>query len=776
MALSKFLNTVNALSNSVSTVTNLVNNVSNTVNALRSGDWNSLVNGLSGTDEERLSEPAQQETSIWDNSSITQSIIRVETVNTINGIPPIPDNIVDPPAFYDTSCFEQGKVTLSSWDTTVNKIGPFIGRDYFDRVMTRGSMLFVLPIELTTPIGKLASNAIVGEGSGEAQYAFGSASYGYEVKFQTRRYTETVLMHFFMAASAMGLDFTQADVISRAKQCLPDHMYKTITGNTIDEQTLTSSYIPQMGGMWETAKKIGISGAAGVVGAIGGGLLTGGLGAITGAAVASGGAWALLSGDDEASTDEELAEAANKSKAQFDLYQEQIAQKESQLDTYMNSGNESMTTVLSTQIENLKDKQLSVVTGSGGLLDSCYPSLSSTDRQTAIDKLTAAASAGSLSSAVETLFGGSIVSSTNAEKDLLLHYVGGFTPSLMKQFGLEAKNRLNFTVFNLNGPPSRNMVFSNSTGESAIAKLSGRASLAKVADATKDQIQASSQFMQNLSGSISGIGGKFINSMTDGIDVNGIVDDMYLHNPSMGAGYLIGITGMYDRMMMPQVYNSSSFSPTYHVDIREVCISSDKYSLLRIFWTISHLIPYAIPMQSSGLGIFGISPTITPRAPMYAMAYVKGVMNLPRCVISNLSLEFDPKFQTIEGVPTEVSISMDMTSFISLATTPLLGTLWSTSWSDGYSDDNWTVITQMFNPTSSINIIATMCGFNTVFTQPTMSIGNVVVGLLFGKIVKGIRAVKNTYANIKKGYIGSMAQDRVFGTDSNFKVGVLTGS
>ena len=775
MALSKYLNSVKIFSSAVNTVTDLAHNASNIVNSITSGDYSSLISSASrpsyGTSEERISEPAQSETGIWDNSSVSQSIIRVETVNTINGIPPIPDNIVDPPAFYDTSCFEQGKVTLSSWDTTVNKIGPFIGRDYFDRVMTRGSMLFLLPLELTTPIGKIAQNAFLGEGSGESAYAFGAATYGYEVKFQTRRYTETVLMHFFMAANAMGIDFTRADVLSRAKKCLPEHIYKTVTGNTISEETLQLSYIPKMNSMWDPIKKGGIIAGAAGAGALGAGLLTGGFGAIFGGTAAGLAAWKAL----DASSDE-IVNDANASKAQFDLLQEKISKKQAEIDSLSGSSTQyasSRIGQLTQQIEDLTSDQVSIVTGSGGLLESCYPSISDSDKVSAIDSIMSAAKTGSLSTVVESLYSSSIYGTMKAEKDILLHYVGGFTPKLMTQFGLEAKNYLNFSVFNLNGSPQRNISFSNSTGESAIAKLSGRASLMKIADAAKDQLQASKKFGDSITEAMSGLGGEFVQSMGEGIDISAIADDMYLHNPSMSTGYILGLTATYDRLAMPQVYNSSTFSPSYHVDIREVCISSDKYSLLRIFWTISHLIPYAIPMQSSGLSTFAVSSTITPRAPFYATAYVKGIMNLPRCIVSNLSLEFDPKFQTIEGVPTEVNISMDMTSFLSIATTPLLGTLWSTSWSDGYSDDNWTAITQMFNPTSSINIIVTMCGFNTVFTQPGYHWGNYVVGFFFGKIVKGYRAVKNAYANIKKGYIGSMANDRIFGTDSNFKVGML---
>jgi hypothetical protein len=702
-----------------------------------------------------LSEAAQQSTSIWGSKSVSQSIVKVDTVTSINGLPPIPDNIVDPPAFYETTAFEKGRVTMKSWDTTINKSGPFIGRDYFDRVMARGSMLFLLPLELSTPLSKLAANAIVGDGSGESAYVLGAANYGYEVKFQTRRYTESVLMHFFMAAGAMGLDLTDSKIMARAKACLPPNIYKTITANTIGEtefETLLGNMKSDKGIAASLSKlsRLDVSGALS----------------------------ALFSSDDKSgNSDASVSQEANANKSEFDLLQERIVSLEKQRDEYQLYGSTEMTTSLETQIENLKAQQSKLSQATTTVAQN-VPSNPVEEAISAINDLYASASTDELSTAISNVLGNTLINVETSEKQVLMHYVGGFNPNLMTQFGLEIKNALNFTVFNLNGAPSRNMSFSNETGDSNIAKLTNRVSVSKLLDTVKDTSDSASKYIQKLAGD--GPIGSALSSALEGIDTKGIIDDIYLHNASTGKEYLIGLMGEYDRMLMPRVYNSSSFSPSYHCDIREVCISTDKYSLLRIFWTIAHLMPYAVPMQSNGMAVFGNSPSITPKAPMYAMAYVKGVMNLPRCIISNLSLEFDPKFQTIEGVPTEVNIGLDLTSFISLATTPVLGSLWTASYStEGYSDKNWTVITQMFNPTSSINIIATMCGFNTVFTQPSgVGFLKMAQAMIFGKVVGGakggLRSVKNAYANIKKGYIGSVADDRLFGTDSNFKTGVYT--
>ena len=742
----------NAAKNVESAATGVIDAYSSVVDILSNPTVISNVLTRNNGSVALLSEAAQQSTSIWGSKSVSQSIVKVDTVTSINGLPPIPDNIVDPPAFYETTAFEKGRVTMQSWDTTINKSGPFIGRDYFDRVMARGSMLFLLPLELSTPLSKLAASAIVGEGSGESAYVLGAANYGYEVKFQTRRYTESVLMHFFMAAGAMGLDLTDAKIMARAKACLPSNIYKTITANTVGEtefETLLGNTVSSgLSAAVSKLSRLDISGALSTL---------------------------FKSDDKSGSSDASVSQEAAANKSEFDLLQKKITDLEKEQSECIKVGNTEMTTSLGTQINNLKTQQakLSQTTTSTTTAQNA-PSDPAKEAIAAINELYSPASVDKLSTTISNVLGSTLVNVETSEKQVLMHYVGGFNQSLMSQFGLELKNALNFTVFNLNGAPSRNMSFSNETGDSNIAKLTNRVSVSKLLDTVKDTADSASNYIQKLAGD--GILGGTLTSALEGIDTKGIIDDIYLHNASTGKEYLIGLMGEYDRMLMPRVYNSSSFSPSYHCDIREVCISTDKYSLLRIFWTIAHLMPYAVPMQSNGMAVFGNSPSITPKAPMYAMAYVKGVMNLPRCIISNLSLEFDPKFQTIEGVPTEVNIGLDLTSFISLATTPVLGSLWTASFSsEGYSDKNWTVITQMFNPTSSINIIATMCGFNTVFTQPAgIGLLQMAQAMIFGKVVKGVRAVKNAYSNIKKGYIGSVVNDRVTGTDSNFKTGIYT--
>ncbi len=731
-----------------SKVTSLYNSAQRRINSLTKS-----TKSVDGIIANNISEPSLQYNSIWGNkSSDTNAILKVETINSIHGIPPIPDNIVDPPAIFNSSYFEDGRVTLNSWDTTVNKQGPFVGRDYLDRVVLRGSMLIMLPLELSTPLTAIQKSAI-GSGSAENGYALGAATYGYEVKFNTTRYTESVLMHFFMAANAIGIDFSDDTIMAKAKRCLPNKIYQTISDNTMTSAAL-EGLLPK------TSTEMGVIGST-----------------IDSIAKGFGGVMdTLFGGGSSGDSESNIEQDAQSSQLAFDRLQSEIdamtAQQEELMANNAGGSNKEAIASLEAKITAAETEQKGLI---GSIISNNIPSTGETsqDYVTTLDKLTSAAAKGELSTAMSEFLNGQIYSQSD-ETSIIMHYIGGYKETLMSVYGLTGKKDLKISTFNLNGAPSRNMTFSNDTGESAIAKLAGRVT-------TKNLINKTlGSNLDNLTQSLqSKLQGTSVESTVEGLDMKGILDDIFLHNASSETKmYLLGLSGEYDRMIIPRVYNSSTFSPSYHVDIREVCVSTDKFSLLRPFWTIAHLIPYAIPMQTRTGGLFSKQvTTVTPRAPMYAMAYVKGVMNLPRCIISNLTLEFDPKFQTTEGVPTEVNISMDMTSFISLMTTPTLGSLW-TAGADakkGSTDDGVTMMTQMFNPTSSINMIATLCGFNTVFTTPTgTALVKYLTGMCFGKVVRGYRSVKNAYRNLQRGYIQSNVSDALFGTESNMGIGAIT--
>lgn len=726
-----------------------------------------------------LSEPSLEHNAAWvSNSSSANTILKVDTINQINGIPPIPDNIVDPPAIFNNSAFEDNRTTLQSWDQTVNKSGPFVGRDYIDRVILRGSVLMLLPLKLTMPLTS-GLKGIFGAGSAEDGFAFGAANYGYEVEFDTIRYTETVLMHFFMAANAIGVDFTDSTAYNRAKNCLPDNIFTMIKGNTYSDSSGLNSILDSAAGTttWTNA-------VSGVKNAI----------TTFASAITKLGGYSNKSKTADADVAE--IESATTNEAKFDILQEQITRDQTEiaeLEASMASGNlsQSEKTTAAAKITSLnndiKNKEVMRDDLVSKIVADNIPtsSTSNADRKAAVDAIMADAGKSDIYTAVKSWTSSSIYTQT-AENALLLHYIGGYHDAAMNKLGLTGKTQLRAMMYNLNGAPSRNLSLSNDTGDSAIAKLVGRVSVAnfmKVAGDSADSVAnaATSEILGKFLGSnaksaaAQEIVGSITGSATEGLDFSAIREDAFLHNAG-GLASPLALSAEYDRMLIPRVYNSSSFTPSYHVDIREVCVSTDRYSLLRLFWTISTLIPYAVPMQTTRSGKQALS--ITPRSPMYATAFVKGVMNLPRCIISNMSLEFDPKFQTIEGVPTEVNISLDMTAFLSVMTTPACGSIWSASFGTGEgeeeisSDDNYSLVTQMFNPTSSINMIATLCGFNVVFLKPDKSLWAAwAAGGIFGR---STRAFKNMVKNLRKGYVGAKLNDWFTGTDSNLVVGLMT--
>ena len=725
-----------------------------------------------------LSEPSLEHNAAWvSNASSSNTILKVDTINQINGIPPIPDNIVDPPAIFNNSAFEDNRTTLQSWDMTVNKSGPFVGRDYIDRVILRGSVLMLLPIKLTIPLTN-GLKGVFGAGSGESGFAFGSANYGYEIEIDTTRYTETVLMHFFMAANALGVDFTDSTTFNQAKKCLPENIFSMITSNTYaDEKGLsaileTAASATTWTGAVKSAKNV-ITATAEFVTKLGG----------------------YKKKNETKDADVAQIEAAQTNEAKFDILQEQIARdqaEKAQLEQDIASGklDSSKNKTAAARIETLNNNIKIKTEMRNDLVDDIvgdYIATSSTsnaDRKAAYDTIMADASTSDIYTAVKKWTTSSIYTQT-AENALLLHYIGGYHEATMSRLGLTGKSQLHAIMYNLNGAPSRNISFSNDTGDSAVAKLVGRVSLANMFKSVADTAGATQEILSkylggmaksdNAKSAVSELVGTAGGAMTEGLDFSAIREDAFLHNAG-GLASPIAFSAEYDKMLIPRVYNSSSFTPSYHVDIREVCVATDRFSLLRLFWTISTLMPYAIPMQTTRSGKAELS--ITPRSPMYATAFVKGVMNLPRCIISNMSLEFDPKFQTTEGVPTEVNISLDMTAFLSVMTTPACGSIWSASYSvdedsqEISSDDGYSLITQMFNPTSSINMIATLCGFNVVFLKPDKSLWAAwSAGGIYGKTT---RAFNNMVKNLKKGYIGSKISDWFTGSDTNFVVGLMT--
>lgn len=263
--------------------------------------------------------------------------------------------------------------------------------------------------------------------------------------------------------------------------------------------------------------------------------------------------------------------------------------------------------------------------------------------------------------------------------------------------GDEVIKTMPFTCFYCNGPIEKGMSTSNSMGESAVSAMT-----TDIGAKGWQNLTSQSATMSNIaSGS------------------EDYIKEMAYHR-NLGA-FLVSNT------YIPNVIKSSMVDFQYTVNIRDVTVSSDRYSIVRLMWTLSQLFPFVIQTNDPG------SSLIVPSAPMYCSAFSKGVMNLPRAAITNLSIKSSPEFQTTEGIPTELDITITIQPLFSQTVMPNFDKFYDSTKNPEY------LASAMFNPLSSFNIIATLCGQNTILTKFQAG--------LFSFFIGG--TIKNFFSNIK---------------------------
>lgn len=235
---------------------------------------------------------------------------------------------------------------------------------------------------------------------------------------------------------------------------------------------------------------------------------------------------------------------------------------------------------------------------------------------------------------------------------------------------------LPFSIFYCNGPIEKGMSTSSNMSESAIAAM------------TTD---VGSKFM-NLASAKSSTAAQIISGQSEDY-----IKEMAYHR-NLGS-FLVSNT------YIPNVIKSSMIDFQYSVNIRDVAVSSDRYSIVRLFYTLSQLFPFVIQTNEPDQAL------VVPSAPMYCAAFSKGIMNLPRAAITSMNIKTSPEFQTTEGIPTELDITINIQPLFSQSTMPNFDKFY-----DGNTNPQY-LAAALFNPLSSFNIIATMCGQNTILTK-----------------------------------------------------------
>lgn len=296
-----------------------------------------------------------------------------------------------------------------------------------------------------------------------------------------------------------------------------------------------------------------------------------------------------------------------------------------------------------------------------------------------------------------------------------------------------------YTVFYCNGPIDRSYSWSIETGPSklgehailgtkrAVKKGIGGLFSSVVSSVTGGAGEGSTQAEAEAGKE----GVAMINEAMD--PMQDMMNEWAYHNSGKTMGSFL-INNLY----VPKVQNGGGSQFSYTVPIRDMALSSDRYSLARLHFTMALLIPYVYQTT------YPRQALIIPSSALYCSAFSKGVINCPRAVISSMSVKTDNAFQTTFGVPTELDITLTIEPLYTMGITPDFNKYWAVQ------NHPYYFLGAMWNPMSSINMLATMCGQNTVFSR--MPVG------LFEFFIKG--NIGKFYDSIRGGYASFRASVR----------------
>lgn len=277
-----------------------------------------------------------------------------------------------------------------------------------------------------------------------------------------------------------------------------------------------------------------------------------------------------------------------------------------------------------------------------------------------------------------------------------------------------------FTIYYCNGPVERSTATSTELGESTIAKMT--------TDLVGKGATAAIGALLNKAPAISAMG-------VDSGTAEEYIKELAYHG---GFGTMIVAN-----TWIPKVIKNSLLNQSYTVNIKESVASSDRFSKARVQWTLCQLIPYVIPTNEPG------QPLLMPRTTMYCSASVKGVMNLPRAAITSMSVRTSPEFQTSEGIPTELDISLTIQPLYDLSAMPDFD-----KWYNGASEPI-NLAASMYNPQSSFNLIATMCGQNTTLTKFNAGMLDFFVNGTIDSVVNSVKNTGNTVSMLWRDFKSS---------------------
>lgn len=296
-------------------------------------------------------------------------------------------------------------------------------------------------------------------------------------------------------------------------------------------------------------------------------------------------------------------------------------------------------------------------------------------------------------------------------KDLNAIVSGASYINLMKYMtnvddSVTANTRLPMISFFLNGPIERNFSTTASIDES------------KVARASTDMLRK---------------------GMANDQETSDYITEMAYH----GKG---GATASFalSNTSIPKVISDTASDFSFSAKISEKVTGSDPCSLFRVSNTLALIQPFITPVSD------GRQNTVVPNAPLYCAAFVKGVMNVPRAAITSASIVTNPQYQTSEGIPTEIDITITIQPLLCISTMPDFGRFFTRT-------DDAALVAAMFNPMSAFNIIATLCGYNTVLTKYPESLFAFFIGGRVTSMVNSLKGIANYYHTAGNDFLATRA-------------------
>nr|DAR74912.1 MAG TPA: hypothetical protein [Caudoviricetes sp.] len=708
--------------------------------------------------------------------------VRLDYKNHIEGMPPMADNIVDPPPFMQESMYRSN---ASSWESGL------VGKKYAKLVMERGNYLSLTPLKLDpSPI----TNMIFG--SGRTFYKiltddlWGSVNipnYGFEANIAVEDYWRDVCVHARASLMLLGLgEYTTEDM----KVFLPDHICAKLADRfSILDGGLYSGPVDQRSWGQKLTDGLGLTNHK----------LTNESRNLTkdtakGTADAIKGIKALT----DAKTHNNLANANSKKSTMPDIKavsedymlgdnnywdQRKNPVKGKKGNPYPLSKFGKKANELAKKLDSgksfLQSKYDQLQKGYNDFYNKAKASAEKLDKMT--DQYIKKASEGMRAfmgthggdmglALYDRFIGSGIEQVTDSVKqvgeNIMSTVINGINGKFDKMPGvtslyqaggphdLNDQSAINFMKYILNTTPeslSKGFPFVSFYCDGPIEK-----NYSSSLDISESELSAAT--VQYWKDSAANAANTALSGLTKGIfnlDNETLKDswkELRFHN--YADGKWVGFN-MSSQIVIPKIIKGSSLGESYTANIRLIAVGTDRWSLFRLHFAICKLIPFFVPKNEQD----SMEKYIIPQQPFYCSAFSKGVMNLPRAAIENISIKTDATYNTTEGIASDITISINLIPLLNVATSPKIGRF-------GSNDTPEAIITSMFNPASSFNMLATLAGHNTVFTR-------IPLGLFEYFVVGKPRAYYENVTNIMR--IASNAyQDYSANSNFNYKRKLLT--